>query len=129
MGNYDVYDVYGTNDVESYNNTKALMALKALHYVVLIYTEAEESTINRARLLRALKVPVIMVRNKVDPPGIQENEIPAIVDHAQKIFGSPKALNSKRGEGVFKELFMVSSKPGSGRNVDQLRNYLDSLTV
>lgn len=74
-----VYDVFGTNDIESYHNVELLMKTKTMHVVVCLYTESVESVLNQAKLLRALKVDVIFVRNKCDQIDVADH--PTVYEH------------------------------------------------
>lgn len=63
---FQLCDVYGSNDEQSYQNTKQLLAIKKLHKVCCVYIGAVESCLRLARLLKALKVPAVFFRNKED---------------------------------------------------------------
>jgi len=62
----EVYDLFGMNDEETYANVDVLMTTKALHIVVCIYTDAVDHVLNLARLLNALKLDIVFVRNKCE---------------------------------------------------------------
>jgi len=64
--NFEVYDVFGMNDEETYANVNLLMTIKALHIVVCIYTDAVDHVLNMARLMSALKLDIVFVRNKCE---------------------------------------------------------------
>lgn len=62
----EVYDVFGVNDEETYANLNVLMTTKALHIVVCIYTDAVDHVLKLARLMNALDLNIIFVRNKCE---------------------------------------------------------------
>lgn len=61
-----VYDVFGTNDLETYNNTDMLLMTKTMHLLVCLYTESVESVLDNAKMLQATGVPILFIRNKCD---------------------------------------------------------------
>ena len=64
--NYEVYDVYGTNDKECYHSIEKLCQLKTIHYIVFLIGTTFESNIEMYRLLSALSKQVIVLRNKTE---------------------------------------------------------------
>lgn len=102
--NLVVFDVFGTNDDETYHNTKLLMHTKRLHLIVAIYTESVESTFDFARLLEKLEVPVVFVRNKCDRHNTEE--LPMIQSNDER--------ELKKRCSVFQKLILGSGTTGMG---------------
>lgn len=73
--NLEVYDLFGMNDEETYTNVDVLMTTKALHIVVCIYTDAVDHVLNLARLLNALKLDIVFVRNKCEDFTAEERRV------------------------------------------------------
>jgi hypothetical protein len=61
-----VFDVFGDNDEESYHRTEILVQAKQLHKLIIVYTESVDGILNMARLMTALRVPLIFFRNKCE---------------------------------------------------------------
>lgn len=75
-----VYDVFGANDEQTYNNAETILLTKTLHVVVCLYTDCVDSVLRMARLLAAMRtVHVIFVRNKMDRE--DPEDFPAIFDN------------------------------------------------
>jgi len=68
----EVFDVYGVNDEETYASLKVLKKTKELHVVVCIYTDAVDHVLKLARLLDALNLNIIFVRNKCEDFNAEE---------------------------------------------------------
>jgi len=62
----EVYDVFGVNDEETYAELNVLRKTKTLHIVVCIYTDAVDHVLKLARLMNALDLNIIFVRNKCE---------------------------------------------------------------
>jgi len=69
----DVYDVFGVNDEETYAELDVLRTTKRLHMVVCIYTDAVDHVLKLARLLNALDLDIIFVRNKCEDFDAEES--------------------------------------------------------
>lgn len=59
-----VFDVFGDNDEESYHSTEILLQAKTLHKIVIVYTESVDGILKMARLMKALRTPLVFFRNK-----------------------------------------------------------------
>jgi len=101
----DIFDVFGSNDTESYNNMKCLLRIKQLHLIVCVYTEAVEHTYNLAELLDALGTPVLFVRNKCDD-FIYESDV------LKKVEDNDRTALKKKAPKVFTELHCAAVKKG-----------------
>lgn len=100
-----IFDVFGTNDEESYHNTKTLTTTKTLHLIVAVYTECVDSAFRFAMLLGALGVPVIFVRNKCedlsadDQKLVHDNDLPKLQERCNSCEGLILA-SSRNGMGM-----------------------------
>jgi GTP-binding protein EngB required for normal cell division len=61
-----VFDVFGVNETEMYASTKLLMETKTVHVAVLVYADCIENTKRTTKMLKALGLAVVVVRNKVE---------------------------------------------------------------
>lgn len=61
-----LFDVFGTNDVETYHNFQILKSLMEVHLVICLYVDSVESTTNLAKLLSAASCKVHFTLNKID---------------------------------------------------------------
>jgi len=110
----EVYDVFGENDEESYHNMEILLHAKSLHTICIVYTESVDSVLKLARLVKALKVDKVYVRNKSED--LTKEEIAMVVEH-----------DTKKLEEVTKEspsvVVLTSAKSGMG--MDRLKTILE----
>ncbi len=65
-GTIRVFDVFGVNETEMYDNTELLMQTKSIHVAVLVYADCIQNTKRTTKMLLALGLAVIVVRNKVE---------------------------------------------------------------
>lgn len=61
-----LFDVFGTNDSETYHNFDILRGLMEVHLVICLYVNSVDSTVNLARLLSAASCKVHFTLNKID---------------------------------------------------------------
>jgi GTP-binding protein EngB required for normal cell division len=68
----DGYDVFGTNNEETYIEMKNLVKMKAVHIIACMYTDCVENVLDLAKLMQALRsnsrepFTLVFVRNKMD---------------------------------------------------------------
>lgn len=110
----EVYDVFGENDEESYHNLEILVEAKKMHVVVVVYTEAVDSVLKLARLVKALRVATVYVRNKSE--NLTTEEINLVTEH------DSKKLQEVTGEAP--RLLLTSAK--TGLHMDPLKSLLEA---
>jgi GTP-binding protein EngB required for normal cell division len=89
VGDYHVYDAFGFNDGEMYEEAQQITKITSLHAVVLLYSEDLLSHQNVIELFCSADVKVIVLRSKFDK--LDPEEIPEIeeVDKQQAMdFGA-----------------------------------------
>lgn len=62
---YDMYDVPGNRDErKDFYNIDNLLKFTALHLIMVVYTDRFEHVLSVTKLLKALDIPIVFVRNK-----------------------------------------------------------------
>merc|ERR1711939_275669 len=62
----EFWDVPGQSDTYAIANLKRILQIKAMHLILIVYTDRVEHVINLEKMVKACKVPHIVVRNKID---------------------------------------------------------------
>lgn len=114
--NLEVYDVFGVNDEETYATLEMLMTTKALHIVVCIYTDAVDHVLKLARLMNALKLDIVFVRNKCE-------DFDAEVSREVKQHDENKLIGCLKKERFF-GVIIGSAKTGLG-----MKGLSDTITM
>jgi len=64
---YDFYDTPGQTDERAdFYNVDNLLKLKALHMILVVYTDRIETCTKAAKLMKSIEIPVFFVRQKCD---------------------------------------------------------------
>ena len=83
---YSVYDVFGTNDMETYHELQELMSLKSLHYIVFVIGTTFESNSSLYKMLKLLNPSIIVLRNKTED--LDQKDIDQSKTRCRTIFGN-----------------------------------------
>jgi len=110
----EVFDVFGENDEESYHQMDTLLAAKQLHKIVIVYTEAVDSVLKLARLVKALRVDKVYVRNKSEDLTPEETEL--VLEHDVK----------KLQEVTEQVPILVLTSAKTGLGMDKLKSILEA---
>eukprot|EP00931_Biecheleriopsis_adriatica_P017460 TRINITY_DN1252_c0_g1_i2.p1 TRINITY_DN1252_c0_g1~~TRINITY_DN1252_c0_g1_i2.p1 ORF type:complete len:371 (-),score=132.50 TRINITY_DN1252_c0_g1_i2:289-1401(-) len=70
----EFWDVPGCSEERSYANLRSIMAIKEMHFIMIVYIDRCEHIVKLERLVKACKVPYIVVRNKIDSITEEEAE-------------------------------------------------------
>lgn len=70
----EFWDVPGCSEERSYANLRSIMAIKEMHFIMIVYIDRCEHIVKLERMVKACKVPYIVVRNKIDGITLEEAE-------------------------------------------------------
>jgi len=62
----EFWDVPGCSEARAYTNLKSIMAIKEMHFILIVYIDRCEHIVKLERMVIACKVPYVVVRNKID---------------------------------------------------------------
>merc|ERR1712203_246399 len=62
----EFWDVPGQNEERSYANLRTIMAIKEMHLIIMVYSTRVDSVVKTERMVKACRVPYVVVRNKID---------------------------------------------------------------
>jgi len=68
----EFWDVPGCSEERSYANLRSIMAIKEMHFIMIVYIDRCEHIVKLERMVKACKVPYIVVRNKIDGITLEE---------------------------------------------------------
>jgi len=68
----EFWDVPGCNEERAYTNLRSIMAIKEMHFIMIVYVDRCEHVVKLERMVQACKVPYIVVRNKIDGITLEE---------------------------------------------------------
>jgi len=68
----EFWDVPGCNEERAYTNLRSIMAIKEMHFIMIVYIDRCEHVVKLERMVQACKVPYIVVRNKIDGITLEE---------------------------------------------------------
>lgn len=114
----EFWDVPGCSEERSYANTKSIMEIKAMHFIIIVYIDRYGTIAKLEKMIRACDVPYVVVRNKIDlitlakakKHGIQSRE--AYLKHLWA--EEKKGHGTVPGEGVEGDLLYVSAEEKEG---------------
>ena len=119
----EFWDVPGQNEERSYANLRTIMQIKEMHFILMVYVMRCDSVIKTEKMIKACKVPYIVVRNKIDDTPLQEAKDKGFASVAEYI-ADAYATESKKLTG---NLVYVSTKTGQG--IDHLKEAPAKLSV
>jgi len=112
----EFWDVPGQNEERSYANLRTIMAIKEMHLIIMVYNTRVDHVVKTERMVKACKVPYVVVRNKIDMDLNEEeakkNGFASAGEYLQKAYEKEK----KKLAG---QLVYVSTMTGQG--IDELR--------
>merc|ERR1712012_113043 len=68
----EYWDVPGCSEERAYTNLRSIMAIKEMHFIMIVYIDRCEHVVKLERMVQACKVPYIVVRNKIDGVTLEE---------------------------------------------------------
>jgi len=112
----EFWDVPGQNEERSYANLRTIMAIKEMHFIIMVYNERVDHVVKTERMVKACKVPYVVVRNKIDmdlnEDEAKKNGFASAGEYVQKAY-------DRERKKISGNLVYVSTKTGFG--VDELR--------
>jgi len=119
----EFWDVPGQNEERSYANLRTIMQIKEMHFIMVVYVMRCDSVVKTEKMIKACKVPYIVIRNKIDDTPLEEAKSKGFASVAEYI-ADAYAKESKKLTG---NLVYVSTKTGQG--IDLLREAPAKLSV
>lgn len=114
--NFVIHDVFGHNDEEAYTRLEFMAQAKRLHLIAVVYSTSAEDNLKLARLVKALGVDGVFIRN--DTMDLSETEQAEVLGHdGAKFAGIDRSfrvvlVNAKKKIGLepVREIFEQSHK-------------------
>ena len=107
----EFWDVPGQNEERSYANLRTIMAMKEMHLIIIVYTTRVDHVVKTERMVKACKVPYVVVRNKIDmdlnEKEAKENGCASAGEYVQQAY-------EKEEKKLAGPLVFVSTKTGQG---------------
>jgi small GTP-binding protein len=98
----EFWDVPGYCEERSYANLRSIMAIKEMHFIIIVYIDRCEHIVKLERMVMACKVPYIVVRNKIDQTPVEEaikNGYTSVAKYLEDAYKDEKA--KLKGELLF----------------------------
>lgn len=118
----EYWDVPGCSEERAYTNLRSIMAIKEMHFIMIVYIDRCEHIVKLERMVKACKVPYIVVRNKIDGITLEEakkngfDSREKYIEHAyleekKKLQGELIFVSAQSKEGI-QDLVEVPKKKG-----------------
>jgi len=120
----EFWDVPGQNEERSYANLRTIMAIKEMHFIIMVYTTRVDSVVKTERMVKACKVPYVVVRNKIDVDLNEEEAKKNGFQSAEEYLQNAYEKERKKLKG---SLVYASTKTGQG--IDELRGVPSKMSV
>jgi len=111
----EFWDVPGCSEERSYANLRSIMAIKEMHFIMIVYIDRCEHITKLERMVIACKVPYVVVRNKIDNITDSEAKSNRFESRAKYL---DSAYQDEKGK-LQGDLIYVSAK--AKENLDKLR--------
>lgn len=126
---FEVWDVPGETDERTYANWQILEAMMTMHVIIVEYTDAVESAFKCVEIVSACKVPVIVVRNKIDQITQDDAEVRgmSLQDLRDETHRDEEKALEKRIGTKHEIIFAVTQRNSSHLGVNQIKRKINFL--